>query len=167
MWSSWSPSSGPKLLTKPNKKQTAALVVAKNTVTVSGFALGWGPIPWLVMSEIFPIKVRGVASAVCVLTNWTMAFVITKTFQDMMVSSRPTAVTQRRRNCDLVQTVQKKLNLLICKCHKTIFSLKGWTEAKKREKKEVLQRNGKQTIMFPNMKLQRLQVSSVLHNMED
>lgn len=52
----------------------------------AGFALGWGPIPWLVMSEIFPVKVRGFASAVCVLTNWSMAFFITKTFQDMMVS---------------------------------------------------------------------------------
>lgn len=52
----------------------------------AGFALGWGPIPWLVMSEIFPVKVRGFASAVCVLTNWSMAFLITKTFQNMMVS---------------------------------------------------------------------------------
>lgn len=53
----------------------------------SGFALGWGPIPWLVMSEIFPHKVRGFASAVCVLTNWGLAFIVTKTFQDMMVSA--------------------------------------------------------------------------------
>lgn len=52
----------------------------------AGFALGWGPIPWLIMSEIFPVKVRGFASAVCVLTNWSMAFLITKTFQNMMVS---------------------------------------------------------------------------------
>lgn len=53
-----------------------------------GFALGWGPIPWLVMSEIFPSKVRGVASAACVLTNWSMAFIVTKTFQDLMVSAQ-------------------------------------------------------------------------------
>lgn len=38
------------------------------------------------MSEIFPVKVRGFASAVCVLTNWGMAFIVTKTFQNMMVS---------------------------------------------------------------------------------
>lgn len=55
---------------------------------VPGFALGWGPIPWLIMSEVFPVKVRGFAGAVCVLTNWSMAFVVTKTFQDMMVSPR-------------------------------------------------------------------------------
>ncbi|XP_042344758.1 solute carrier family 2, facilitated glucose transporter member 8 [Plectropomus leopardus] len=60
------------------------LALASMAVFITGFALGWGPIPWLVMSEIFPSKVRGIASAVCVLTNWTMAFIVTKTFQDMM-----------------------------------------------------------------------------------
>lgn len=64
-----------------------------NRLLRSGFALGWGPIPWLVMSEIFPVKARGFASAACVLTNWGMAFVVTKTFQNMMVSFlRPSAI---------------------------------------------------------------------------
>lgn len=39
------------------------------------------------MSEIFPAKARGFASAMVVLSNWGMAFVVTKTFQDMLVSS--------------------------------------------------------------------------------
>ncbi|CDQ71178.1 unnamed protein product [Oncorhynchus mykiss] len=51
---------------------------------ITGFSLGWGPIPWLVMSEIFPTRVKGFASSVCVLTNWGSAFVITKTFQNLM-----------------------------------------------------------------------------------
>ncbi|KAM3868013.1 solute carrier family 2, facilitated glucose transporter member 8 [Diretmus argenteus] len=62
----------------------AWLAVASMGVFITGFALGWGPIPWLIMSEIFPINVRGFASAACVLTNWGIAFIITKTFQDMM-----------------------------------------------------------------------------------
>ncbi|XP_040050597.1 solute carrier family 2, facilitated glucose transporter member 8 [Gasterosteus aculeatus] len=62
----------------------AWLALASMAVFITGFALGWGPIPWLVMSEIFPSKVRGVASAACVLTNWSMAFIVTKTFQDLM-----------------------------------------------------------------------------------
>ncbi|XP_005938721.1 solute carrier family 2, facilitated glucose transporter member 8 [Haplochromis burtoni] len=62
----------------------AWMALASIAVFITGFALGWGPIPWLVMSEIFPVKVRGVASAVCVLTNWSIAFVVTKNFQDMM-----------------------------------------------------------------------------------
>ncbi|CAJ1069679.1 solute carrier family 2%2C facilitated glucose transporter member 8 [Xyrichtys novacula] len=65
-------------------RDLAWLALTSMAVFITGFALGWGPIPWLVMSEIFPVKVRGVASAICVLTNWSMAFLVTKTFQDMM-----------------------------------------------------------------------------------
>ncbi|KAM4662468.1 solute carrier family 2, facilitated glucose transporter member 8 [Discoglossus pictus] len=53
---------------------------------IAGFALGWGPIPWLVMSEIFPLRARGVASGVCVVTNWGCAFLVTKEFHDLMDS---------------------------------------------------------------------------------
>ncbi|ESO82279.1 hypothetical protein LOTGIDRAFT_170198 [Lottia gigantea] len=47
---------------------------------VIGFGLGWGPIPILVMSELLPARVRGGASAVAILTNWSCAFVVTMTF---------------------------------------------------------------------------------------
>lgn len=73
------------LLEQPQPQtQLAWLALLSMGVFITGFALGWGPIPWLLMSEILPVKVRGFAGAVCVLTNWTMAFVVTKTFQDMM-----------------------------------------------------------------------------------
>ncbi|XP_050782680.1 solute carrier family 2, facilitated glucose transporter member 8 isoform X2 [Gopherus flavomarginatus] len=65
----------------------AALIIDKTgrkvLLSLSGFALGWGPIPWLVMSEIFPLKARGISSGACVLTNWFMAFLITKEFHDL------------------------------------------------------------------------------------
>ncbi|XP_026858728.2 solute carrier family 2, facilitated glucose transporter member 8 [Electrophorus electricus] len=60
------------------------LALASMGVFITGFALGWGPTPWLVMSEIFPMRARGFGSAVCVLTNWTCAFIVTKTFQNLM-----------------------------------------------------------------------------------
>ncbi|KAJ8415572.1 hypothetical protein AAFF_G00425520 [Aldrovandia affinis] len=64
--------------------QLAWIALASMGLFIAGFALGWGPTPWLVMSEIFPVHVRGVASALCVLINWTAAFIVTKTFQDLM-----------------------------------------------------------------------------------
>ncbi|XP_018417567.1 PREDICTED: solute carrier family 2, facilitated glucose transporter member 8 isoform X2 [Nanorana parkeri] len=67
-------------------EQLAWLPLASMALFISGFAIGWGPIPWLVMSEIFPLRVRGVASGVCVVTNWGCAFLVTKEFQDMMDS---------------------------------------------------------------------------------
>ncbi|PWA24182.1 hypothetical protein CCH79_00016238, partial [Gambusia affinis] len=60
------------------------LALASMAVFIAGFAIGWGPIPWLIMSEVIPIRVRGFAGAAVVLSNWGMAFVVTKTFQDMM-----------------------------------------------------------------------------------
>ncbi|GCC16917.1 solute carrier family 2, facilitated glucose transporter member 8 [Chiloscyllium punctatum] len=53
-------------------------------VFITGFALGCGPIPWLVMSEIFPVRARGIASGACVLTNWSTAFLVTKEFHDLV-----------------------------------------------------------------------------------
>ncbi|KAM6047003.1 solute carrier family 2, facilitated glucose transporter member 8 isoform 2-T2 [Theristicus caerulescens] len=50
------------------------LAVVSLGLFVAGFALGWGPVPWLVISEIFPLKARGISSGACVLTNWIMAF---------------------------------------------------------------------------------------------
>lgn len=41
------------------------------------------------MSEIFPLHVKGVATGVCVLTNWFMAFLVTKEFSSLMVSAGP------------------------------------------------------------------------------
>lgn len=59
---------------------------AESPTCFPGFAVGWGPIPWLLMSEIFPLHVKGVATGVCVLTNWLMAFLVTKEFSSLMVS---------------------------------------------------------------------------------
>ncbi|NWS76907.1 GTR8 protein, partial [Crotophaga sulcirostris] len=60
------------------------LAVVSLGLFVAGFALGWGPVPWLVISEIFPLKARGISSAACVLTNWVMAFLVTKEFNDFI-----------------------------------------------------------------------------------
>ncbi|XP_040819470.1 solute carrier family 2, facilitated glucose transporter member 8 isoform X1 [Ochotona curzoniae] len=67
----------------------AWLAVGSMCLFVAGFAVGWGPIPWLLMSEIFPLHVKGLATGVCVLTNWLMAFLVTKEFSSLMEALRP------------------------------------------------------------------------------
>ncbi|XP_066896425.1 solute carrier family 2, facilitated glucose transporter member 6 isoform X2 [Kogia breviceps] len=47
---------------------------------IMGYAVGWGPITWLLMSEILPLRARGVASGLCVLLSWLTAFALTKSF---------------------------------------------------------------------------------------
>lgn len=49
--------------------------------------MGWGPITWLLMSEILPLRARGVASGLCVLVSWLTAFALTKSFLLVVVSA--------------------------------------------------------------------------------
>ncbi|KAK7862052.1 hypothetical protein R5R35_011476 [Gryllus longicercus] len=52
-------------------------------VFVIGFSLGFGPIPWLMLGEIFPAKIRGPAASLATAFNWACTFVVTKTFTDL------------------------------------------------------------------------------------
>ncbi|XP_069465569.1 solute carrier family 2, facilitated glucose transporter member 6 [Ambystoma mexicanum] len=47
---------------------------------IMGYAMGWGPITWLLMSEVLPLRARGVASGLCVLVSWATAFVMIESF---------------------------------------------------------------------------------------
>ena len=47
---------------------------------VAFFAIGLGPIPWLVIGEIFPTKAVATASAISVTLNWTSAIIVTVIF---------------------------------------------------------------------------------------
>lgn len=47
------------------------------------FSLGLGAIPWLMMSEIFPGRIRGLASSAATLLNWSCAFAVTEAFSSM------------------------------------------------------------------------------------
>lgn len=51
---------------------------------VMAFSLGFGPIPWLMMGEILPGKIRGSAASVATAFNWTCTFIVTKTFPVML-----------------------------------------------------------------------------------
>ena len=53
-------------------------------IYVIGFSLGFGPIPWLMMGEILPAKIRGSAASVATAFNWMCTFIVTKTFNDII-----------------------------------------------------------------------------------
>lgn len=48
------------------------------------FSIGFGPIPWLMVGELFTSNMKSVASAATAMCNWTLAFLVTKCFQDMV-----------------------------------------------------------------------------------
>ncbi|XP_015587166.1 facilitated trehalose transporter Tret1 isoform X3 [Cephus cinctus] len=59
------------------------LPLASLVIYVIGFSLGFGPIPWLMMGEILPAKIRGSAASIVTGFNWSCTFIVTKTFKDL------------------------------------------------------------------------------------
>ncbi|XP_029365198.1 solute carrier family 2, facilitated glucose transporter member 6 isoform X2 [Echeneis naucrates] len=53
-------------------------------VFIFGYAMGWGPITWLLMSEVLPLVARGVASGLCVTVSWLTAFLLTNVFTHLV-----------------------------------------------------------------------------------
>ncbi|OWR51015.1 sugar transporter [Danaus plexippus plexippus] len=54
-----------------------------------GFSLAFGPIPWLMMGEILPAKIRGGAASMITAFNWLCTFAVTKTFHNILVAIGP------------------------------------------------------------------------------
>lgn len=55
------------------------LSVVGLVVFVVGFSLGMGAIPWLIMSEILPVNIKGLAGSTATLLNWFTSWGITMT----------------------------------------------------------------------------------------
>jgi len=66
-----------------NASDLSWLALTSLIVYILAFSLGWGPIPMLIMSEIFPARARGTASAVASTTNFLFAFIVTKNFSSL------------------------------------------------------------------------------------
>jgi len=47
---------------------------------VVSFSLGFGPIPWVIMGEIYPARIRSVAAGLTTSFNWACTFLVTKCF---------------------------------------------------------------------------------------
>lgn len=61
-------------------------------IFVAAFAIGLGPLAWLITSEVLPSKFRGPGNTIANSVTWTIAFIITKTFvrtQESMGLSGP------------------------------------------------------------------------------
>ena len=55
-------------------------------VYVVSFSVGFGPVPWLMMAEIFPSRIRGPAASLATAFNWTCTFIVTNSFMNLQVN---------------------------------------------------------------------------------
>ncbi|PRQ39021.1 putative major facilitator, sugar transporter, major facilitator superfamily [Rosa chinensis] len=60
------------------------LAVSGVLVYVAFFSIGMGAGPWVIMSEIFPINVKGVGGSLVVFVNWSGAWVVSYTYNSLM-----------------------------------------------------------------------------------
>lgn len=65
---------------------TGIFMVALVVAAISCYAMTLGPITWVLLSEIFPNKVRGIAMAVCTFALWTGCCTLTYSFPIMNAS---------------------------------------------------------------------------------
>ncbi|KAJ6893385.1 sugar carrier protein C-like [Populus alba x Populus x berolinensis] len=60
------------------------VVVLFFCIYVAGFSWSWGPLGWLVPSEIFPLEIRSAAQSVTVSVNMLFTFIIAQVFLTML-----------------------------------------------------------------------------------
>ncbi|XP_030473175.2 sugar carrier protein C [Syzygium oleosum] len=65
-------------------KWYAIVVVLFICIYVAGFAWSWGPLGWLVPSEIFPLEIRSAAQSINVSVNMIFTFLIAQVFLTML-----------------------------------------------------------------------------------
>ncbi|XP_034102197.1 facilitated trehalose transporter Tret1-like [Drosophila nasuta] len=56
------------------------LPVLATCLFIVGFSIGFGPVPWLIMAELFAEDVKPVCGAIAGTCNWLFAFCVTKCF---------------------------------------------------------------------------------------
>ncbi|CAG9581336.1 unnamed protein product [Danaus chrysippus] len=61
------------------------LPLASLVIYVLGFSIGFGPIPWLMLGEILPSRIRGTAASLATGFNWTCTFIVTKSFSNIIL----------------------------------------------------------------------------------
>jgi len=64
-------------------EQTAFWVLIFILSYIACFALSVGPVTWVILSEIFPTRIRGRAMAIATVCLWAANFVVTQTFTMM------------------------------------------------------------------------------------
>lgn len=64
-------------------ESTGYLALICMMLYVASFALSWGPVVWVLLSEIFPNKIRGKAMAIAVAAQWISNYLVSLTFPMM------------------------------------------------------------------------------------
>jgi sugar porter (SP) family MFS transporter len=62
----------------------AIVAIAGLFIYTGSFAIGLGPVFWLLIAEIYPLKIRGAAMSVASMANWGANFLVTVSFLTLL-----------------------------------------------------------------------------------
>ncbi|KAI4307383.1 hypothetical protein L6164_030582 [Bauhinia variegata] len=65
-------------------KGNAILILVLMCFYTAGFGWSWGPLTWLIPSEIFPLKIRTTGQSISIAVNFAVTFVLSQTFLTML-----------------------------------------------------------------------------------
>jgi sugar porter (SP) family MFS transporter len=69
------------------KSQAIDLIATGSLIFyVAFFSIGLGPVTWVLLSEIYPLKVRGIAMGCATFANWLFNYLVSLTFLDLVES---------------------------------------------------------------------------------
>ena len=69
--------------------QFAPLAIVSLILFNAAFSIGWGPVPWVLLGELIPLRVRGVGSGIATLVNWSAAAIVTGFYLDYAEKVQP------------------------------------------------------------------------------
>ncbi|KAK9156202.1 hypothetical protein Sjap_003682 [Stephania japonica] len=69
-------------------KGIASWIVVLICIYVVGFAWSWGPLGWLVPSEIFPLEIRSTGQSINAMINMLMTFVTSQVFLSLLCATK-------------------------------------------------------------------------------
>ena len=72
----------------PGNTHLAASIIAFICIYVAGFAWSWGPLAWLVPSEIHALETRAAGLGISTFTNFIFTFLIGQTFLSMLCTMK-------------------------------------------------------------------------------
>ena len=65
--------------------ETASIVAVLSLVVYTGsFAIGLGPVFWLLISEIYPVRLRATSMSIATIANWVANFVVAVSFLTLL-----------------------------------------------------------------------------------
>lgn len=87
------------------RRQMAIAIIVMVCIFTSGFAWSWGPLGWLVPSEIQPLETRSTGQAITVSTNFIFTAVIGQAFLTMLCTMQVHPWSAQFAPCEPAQSV--------------------------------------------------------------